>query len=147
MALLCSLNVTILETCYLQETDLFPTPIVSGSKLKSRWMIYSDATLYKSVVALQHATITKPNINYPVKEVCQFMAQPLKAHWLMWEGSLGTSKVKEVYPVSWGLLLRPISTNPLSLFSDWDVDWGLDSDDRLSTLGACVFLSCNLVSW
>ena len=44
-----------------------------------------------------------------------------------------------------GLLLHQPSS--LDLIGYSDVDWGTDSDDRRSTLGYCIFLGRNLISW
>lgn len=60
-----------------------PTPMVPTCKLtKIGSEPVTDATFYRSVVgALQYATITKLDITFAVNKVCQFMANPLEAHW------------------------------------------------------------------
>jgi len=59
------------------------TPLQGGLKLSKHGSEYMDnPLLYRSIVrALQHVTITRPELNYSVNKVCQFMAQPLLAHW------------------------------------------------------------------
>lgn len=42
-----------------------------------------DPTLYRTLVgALQYLTFTRPDIAHSVSVVCQFMQQPMKAHFL-----------------------------------------------------------------
>src|ERR1044072_5154445 len=90
------------------------------------------------------ATITRPEISYCVNKVCQFMAQPQEEHW---------KAVKRILiylkgTITHGLHIKPFSlTQPLSLVAYCDVDWASDPDDRKSTLGSCIFLGGNLISW
>lgn len=67
----------------MQYSKALNTPMTSGEKLSG---FGSDPVenphLYRSIVgALQYATITRPEIAYSVNRVCQFMQNPLEAHW------------------------------------------------------------------
>ena len=45
---------------------------------------FLDETLYRSTIgALQHATISRPNISFTVNIVCQFMYKPTTTHWIV----------------------------------------------------------------
>jgi hypothetical protein len=105
---------------------------------------FSDPTLCRSIVrALQYAVITRPDICFSVNKVCQFMSNPLESQWTAVKRILRHLKGT----VSWGLLVRPIPTSPLSILAYCDADWGSDPDDCRSTSGACVFLDPDLISW
>lgn len=44
---------------------------------------FSDPTLYRHVVgALQYLTLTRPDIDFVVKKVCQFMQSPSQNQWI-----------------------------------------------------------------
>ncbi|XP_019459905.1 PREDICTED: uncharacterized protein LOC109359664 [Lupinus angustifolius] len=78
----------------------------------------SDPTLYRSIVgALQYATVTRPDIAYSVKKVCQFLSNPLNSHWVA---------VKRIL---------------------WYLQGTTSFDDRKSISRACIFLGPNLITW
>ena len=60
-----------------------PTPMVSSCELsKNIGEPFSDPKLYRSMVgALQYATITRPDINFALNKVSQYVASPLDPHW------------------------------------------------------------------
>lgn len=101
----------------------------------------SDPKMYGSVVgALQYASITRPNINYAVNKVSQYMFSPLDTHW---------RAVKRILrylsgTIDFGIQIRK-SNGEISAFSD--SDWAADLDDRRSTSGLCAFYGRNLISW
>lgn len=57
------------------------TPMVSGQHLSAfEDDDFRDATLYRSVAgALQHVTLTRPELSFSVRKVCQYMKQPKKS--------------------------------------------------------------------
>ena len=49
---------------------------------KTRSDIFSDPSLFRLVGgALQYVTLTRPDINYAINKVCQFMSNLLETHW------------------------------------------------------------------
>ena len=89
----------------MAEAQPISSPMASSCKLtKTGSDLFSDPTLYRSVVgALQYLTITRPEINYSMNKVCQFMANPLDSHWISAKRILRYLKGT----VSQGLHLRP----------------------------------------
>uniref|UniRef100_A0A803QG52 Reverse transcriptase Ty1/copia-type domain-containing protein n=1 Tax=Cannabis sativa TaxID=3483 RepID=A0A803QG52_CANSA len=83
----------------------------------------------------------RPEISYAVNKVSQFMQTPLEAHW---------KTIKKILrylngTLDYGLHMKPSTS--LTLTSFCDADWASDPDDRRSTLGLCVYLGSNIVSW
>ena len=102
-----------------------PTPMVSSCKLsKTIGEPLSDQKMYRSTVgALQYVTITRPNINYVVNKVSQYMAAPLDTHW---------RAVKRILrylsgTIDYGIHIQA-SDGRVVAFSD--SDWASDYDDR-----------------
>lgn len=118
------------------------TPVVTGNKLS----LYdgdplSDPTTYRSVVGeLQYLTISRPDIQFAVNQVCQFMHQPTTAHWIAVKRILRYLKGS----VSHGLFYRP-GTTLLQAYSD--ADYAGNPDDRHSTGGYVIYLGFNPISW
>jgi hypothetical protein len=85
--------------------------------------------------------LTYPELTYTVQQVCLFMHDPRMPHLALikrilryMEGTLST-----------GLHLSSGPVDSLTAYSD--ADWVGCPDSRRSTLGYCIFLSNNLVSW
>ncbi|XP_019053342.1 PREDICTED: uncharacterized protein LOC109114719 [Nelumbo nucifera] len=101
-----------------------------------------DATEYRSVVgALQYITLTRPNINFSVNKVFQFMKKPTDVHW---------SAVKRILrylksTVDHVITFRTSPELVLEAFSD--AGWASCPVDRHSQGGFCVYLGRNLISW
>ncbi|KAK6115293.1 hypothetical protein DH2020_007562 [Rehmannia glutinosa] len=104
----------------------------------------TDAQLYHSTVgALQYAIITRPEISLSVNKVCQFMQNPKEHHW---------KDVKHIlrylaWTLDYGLHLSKASSSVVNMVGFSDADWASNVDDRRPTIGYCVFLGPNLVSW
>ncbi|XP_062104527.1 secreted RxLR effector protein 161-like [Humulus lupulus] len=99
----------------------------------------ADVSMYKTVIgALLYLTLTRPDINFVVNKLSQFLKAPTTKHW-------STGK----------RILRYLVGNPhLGLhFKDTDIqgfadaNWASSIDDRRSTSGFCLFLGGNLISW
>ena len=102
----------------------------------------SNPSLYHRIVgALQYCTITRPDINFSVNKVCQFMHSPTTTHWQAVKRILCYLKST----ISHGISLQP--STDLSLTCYIDVDWADYPDDQKSTSGHYCFLGPNLISW
>lgn len=102
---------------------------------------FSQPSLYKSLVgALQYLTITRPDLSFTVNHLCQFLQNPLHSHF---------SVVKRLLRYLKGTLHHGLhfTSGPLVLNDFSDSDWASNVIDRRSTIGYCVFLGPNLVSW
>ncbi|GAA0149350.1 transmembrane signal receptor [Lithospermum erythrorhizon] len=101
-----------------------------------------DPTLYRSIVgALQNLTFTRPDIEYAINQVYQFMHQPLDCHF---------KTVKRILrylrgTLNYGLDIHGGSIPSLLIYSD--ADWAGCPSTRCSTTGFCLFLGSTMVSW
>uniref|UniRef100_A0A2N9IC37 Reverse transcriptase Ty1/copia-type domain-containing protein n=1 Tax=Fagus sylvatica TaxID=28930 RepID=A0A2N9IC37_FAGSY len=104
--------------------------------------ILVDATNYHSIVgALQYITLTRPDLTHAVNLVCQFMHQPGASHF---------QAVKRILRYLQGTLdygLRLFSRSSLSLYGFSNADWAGCLDTRRSTIGYCIYLGANCISW
>ena len=134
---------SILKYASMLDCKPQPTPVISGRKLSmSDGLLLPDLHEYRRLVgALQYLTFTRPDISYFVQQVCQFMNSPRDAH---------LQAVKRILrylkgTLGFGLCFYANSSPTLSCFVD--VDWAGCPDTRRSTMGHCVFLGSNLISW
>ncbi|XP_062119361.1 uncharacterized mitochondrial protein AtMg00810-like [Humulus lupulus] len=102
----------------------------------------ADPTEYHSLIgALQYCTMTRPDLSFPVNQLCQFMHSPTTTHLQAVKHVLhylkGTAHL--------GLLLQPSPNHTLYAYTD--ADWASCLDDRRSTSAYCIFLGHNLISW
>jgi histone deacetylase 1/2 len=135
----------ILEKIGMTKCTSMPTPLSSSELISladGSHLGPKDSTQYRSVVGgLQYLTLTRPDISFSVKKVCQFLHIPATTHW---------SAVKRILrymkgTVQVGLTFKRSSSQLLSAFSD--VDWAGCPDDRKSTSGFAIFFGPNLISW
>lgn len=133
----------LLHKTNMHGANPISTPMVSGHVLSTfQGEKFVDPHLYRSIVgALQYVTITRPELAYSVNKVCQFMHNRTVVHWQAVQHILRYLKGTFDY----GLLLR--KPHHLSLQGFADSDWASDPDDRRSTLGFCVYLGGNLITW
>jgi hypothetical protein len=134
---------SILKSASMLDCKPQPTPVISGRKLSmSDGLLLPDPYKYLRLVgALQYLTFTRLDISYSVQQVCQFMHSPRNAHpqvvkRILWylKGTLG-----------FGLCFYANSSPTLSCFVH--ANWSGCPDTRRSTMGHCVFLGSNLISW
>lgn len=100
-----------------------------------------DPTVYRSITgALQYLTSTRPDLAFAVNQACQHMHSPTVAHF---------TALKRILRYLEGTLSHGIvfKQGPLELTAYSDADWAGDPLDRRSTIGYCVFLGPNPVSW
>nr|XP_020148786.1 uncharacterized mitochondrial protein AtMg00810-like [Aegilops tauschii subsp. strangulata] len=102
----------------------------------------SNAAFYRSIVgALQYLTLTRPEIQYAVQQLCLHMHAPRDVHW---------AAVKRILryicgTMDLGVMLYASTNTALTAYSD--ADWAGCPDTRRSTSGYCVFLGPSLISW
>ncbi|XP_028095340.1 uncharacterized protein LOC114295309 [Camellia sinensis] len=91
-------------------------------------------------MALQYLTITRPDIAFTVNSACQYMHAPLLSNF---------NAVKHLLRYLKGTLDKGLQfqPSPLVLIAYSDSDWAGNAIDRRSTIGFCIFLGPNLVSW
>lgn len=67
----------------MEDAKTMKTPMVTGLKLSAiNSPDATDASLYRSTPgALRYVTVTRPDIAFDVKKVCQFMHAPKESHW------------------------------------------------------------------
>ncbi|GJV25719.1 ribonuclease H-like domain-containing protein [Tanacetum coccineum] len=134
--------VKILERAHMVTCNPCRTPIDTESKLGCDCASVSDLTLYRSLAgSLQYLTFTRSDISYAVQQVCLYMHDPREPHF---------SALKRILryvqgTLDYGLQLFSSSTTDLVAYSD--ADWAGCPTTRRSTLGYCVFLCNNLLSW
>ena len=133
----------LLERAGMLNCKPAPTPIDTKAKVSAlEGTPAPDAAFYRSIVgALQYLTLTRPDLQYAVQQVCLHMHAPRDSHW---------SLVKRILryicgTMALGLTLTASSSTDLVAYSD--ADWAGCPDTRRSTSGYCVYLGPSLISW
>ncbi|KAK1630656.1 hypothetical protein QYE76_004971 [Lolium multiflorum] len=130
-------SLDLLQRAGMLKCKATSTPMSSTDKITAfdgELLSSEDATEYMSIVGgLQYLTITRPDLSYAVNRVCQYLHMPRDTHW---------SAVKRILryvrlTVSYGLSLRPSSSEILSAYSD--TDWTGSPDDTIHG-GLCSVL-------
>ena len=104
--------------------------------------LFKDTERYRRLVGkLNYLTITHPDIAYSVSIVNQFMSSPTVNHWAALEQILCYLKGAP----GRGILYENHGHSHIECYLD--VDWAGSKMDRRSTIGYCVFVGGNLVSW
>ena len=116
------------------------TPYVVGQHLSTEGKLFSDSTLFRSLVgALQYLTITRHDLSFSVNFICQYMHASTKDHFHALKRILRYVKGT----VHHGLQLHRTLSHDLLAYSD--ADWAGCPDTRRSTIGYLIFLGPNLV--
>ncbi|GJZ44895.1 ribonuclease H-like domain-containing protein [Tanacetum coccineum] len=134
--------IKILEKAHMVNCNPSQTPIDTESKLWGDGDPVSDPTLYRSLAgSVQYLIFTRPDIFYAVQQVCLYMHDLREPHFNTLKWILRYIRDTLAY----GLQLFSSSTIDLVAYSD--ADWAGCPTTRRSTLGYCVFLGNNLLSW
>ncbi|XP_051229214.1 uncharacterized mitochondrial protein AtMg00810-like [Lolium perenne] len=135
----------LLERAGMLNCNPVPTPVDTKAKLSaSDGSLASDAPFYRSIIgALQYLTLTRPELQYAVQQVCLHMHAPRDAHWVAAKRILRYVCGTMGYSLS--LHASPSTSTDLVAYSD--ADWAGCPDTRRSTSGYCVYLGSSLVSW
>nr|XP_051221657.1 uncharacterized mitochondrial protein AtMg00810-like [Lolium perenne] len=135
----------LLERAGMLNCNPAPTSVDTKAKLSaSDGSLASDAPFYRSIVgALQYLTLTRPELQYAVQQVCLHMHAPQDAHW---------AAVKRILryvcgTMGHGLSLHASPSTSTDLIAYSDADWAGCPDTRRSTSGYCIYLGSSLVSW
>lgn len=100
-----------------------------------------DPTIYRRLLGrLIYLTITRPDLNYAVHTLSQFLHSPRTAHLDVAHRVIRYLKGS----VNKGIFLS--SSNPLCLKGYCHSDWASCPTTRRSTTGYCTFLGSNLIS-
>ncbi|GKD44173.1 ribonuclease H-like domain-containing protein, partial [Tanacetum coccineum] len=134
--------IELLDRAHMDNCNSSRTPIDTESKLRGDGDLVSDPTLYRSLAgSLQYLTFTRSDISYAVQQVCLYMHDPRESHF---------SVLKRILRYVRGTLdygLQLFSSSTIDLVAYSDADWAECPTTRRSTLGYCVFLGNNLLSW
>ncbi|XP_035540055.1 uncharacterized mitochondrial protein AtMg00810-like [Juglans regia] len=133
----------ILSRVQLLDSKPVHTPMVISQPLSTDGSLFSDPTLYKSLVGtLQYLTITRLDIAHAVNSVSQFLHAPIEDHFLA---------VKCILLYVRGTIHFDLTFCPSSslgaLVAYFDANWAGYPDTRRSTSGYSIYLGDNLVSW
>lgn len=133
----------LLARMSMQHCKPVSTPVDLKSKLsQEEGDRIHNPTEYRSIAgALQYLTLTRPDIQYAVHQLCLYMHDPRLPH---------LNALKRVLRYLKGTLdhgLQLHKSTSMTLTSYTDADWAGCPDTRRSTSGYCIFLGDNLLSW
>lgn len=133
----------LLERAGMLNCKPVPMPIDTKAKVSALdGLPAADAAFYRSIVgALKYLTLTRPDLQYAVQQVCFHMHSPRDSHWNLVKRILRYIRGTMVL----GLTLSASSSTDLVAYSD--ADWAGCPDTRRSTSGYCVYLGPSLISW
>ena len=117
-------------------------PMLPNHNFTKDGELFAHPERYRRLVGkLNYLLVTQPDIAYSVSVVSQFMSSPTVHHWAALEQILCYLKGAP----GRGILYRNHGHTHIECFSD--ADWAGAKMDRRSTIGSCVFVGGNLVSW
>ena len=101
-----------------------------------------DSERYRRLVGrLNYLTITRPDISFPVSVVSQFLQSPCDSHWDV------VIRILRYIKGTPGQGVLYENKGHTQVIGYYDADWAGSPADRRSTLGYCVFIRGNLISW
>lgn len=127
----------------MMEAHACSTPMNVGIKLSSTDSEpFQNPSLYKSAIsALQYLTVTRPDLNFTMNKLSQFLQAPAEFHWQAYKRVLWY--IKDT--IQYGLLFKPAKALHIECYAK--PDWGGSLEDRRSTNGYCFYLGPNLIQW
>ncbi|GKA92938.1 ribonuclease H-like domain-containing protein [Tanacetum coccineum] len=132
----------LLERAHMVNCNPSQTPVDTESKLGPEGVPVQDPTLYCSLAGgLQYLTFTRPDLSYAVQQIFLYMHDPREPHFASLKRILRYVRGT----IDFGLQLYVSATT--SLVGYTNIDWAGCPSTRMSTLGYCVFLGDNLLSW
>ena len=135
--------VDLLNKVKMQDCTPCSTPMAANVPFtKTDSELFADATLYRSIIgALQYATLTKPEIAFPINKLSQFLAAPTINHWQ------ACKRILRYLKGTMHIGLQYSQQGPLNIDCFSDADRAADRDDRKSIVGYCVYFGPNMISW
>ncbi|KAJ9707125.1 hypothetical protein PVL29_002217 [Vitis rotundifolia] len=133
----------ILEETGMLDCKPVDTPMDPNVKLvPGQGEPLGDPGRYRRLVGkLNYLTITRPDISFPVSVVSQFLQSPCDSHW---DAVIRILRYIKSTPGQ-GVLYE--NRGHTQVVGYTDADWAGSPTDRRSTLGYCVFIGGNLISW
>ncbi|PKU77708.1 Retrovirus-related Pol polyprotein from transposon TNT 1-94 [Dendrobium catenatum] len=132
----------IVEKAGMTQSKPVLTPIPTKTNVSpTSTKPYDNPHLYRQIIgSLQYLTLTRPDIQFAVQQLCQHMQTPLQSHHEALKRLLryihGTTQTS-----------IPLSRSSLSLTGYVDADWASNPQDRSSISGFCNFLGQSPISW
>ena len=125
------------------QTKPLRLPIDTHTKLTAeQGLPLQDGDQFRRLVGkLLYLTIIRPDINYVVQLLSQFLQQPTNEHM---KAALNVLRYLKSAPGQ-GILMAYASTAQLTAF--YDSDWASCPDTRRSTTGYCILLGKSPISW
>lgn len=133
----------LLSDCPYNLPSKASTPLPLNLKLVSdEGNLLSEPELYRSLVGkLNYLTNTRPDLNYSIQVLSQFMQSPRSSHL---DALLHTLKYVSTSP-SQGILLQ--ASNSLTLQAYSDSDWAACPMSRRSVTGYVLLFGESPISW
>ena len=133
----------IVAECGLLGSKPVDTPMEQYHNLgRDNGPFYTEPAQYRRLVGrLVYLAITRPELNYPVHILAQFLHKPRQKHW---DAAVRLVRYLKGLPGQ-GILLSATSDLALSAFSD--SDWAACPLTRRSLTGYIVMMGNSLVSW
>ncbi|KAI0520062.1 hypothetical protein KFK09_007527 [Dendrobium nobile] len=131
----------IIERAGMSQSKPVSTPVPTKINLhNNNSELYDNPQLYRQIIgSLQYLTLTHPDIQFAVQQLCQHMQKPLKLHHEALKRLLryihGTTQL--------GI---PLSRDNLILQGYVDADWASNPQDRTSISGFCNFIGQSPIS-
>ena len=131
----------ILHQAQMSHCNLMPTP--HPQRIESVDLsLFPEPTYFRCLAGkLQYLTITRPDIQYAVRFICQRMHAPTVTDFGLLKRILRYIKGTLML----GLHIRKNQLLVLNAYSD--SDWAGCKETRRSTTGLCTLLGQNLISW
>lgn len=128
--------------CHMLEASSRNTPIFVKPPKTTNDDEPLSATEFQSLVGvLKYLTFTRPDIQYTVNQVCQHFQSPRKIYLLA---------IKRILCYLHGTMdygLRLLAQSFSTLIGCSNADWAGSPITRRSTLGYCIYLGANCISW
>jgi hypothetical protein len=90
---------------------------------------------------LQYLTLTRPELQYAVQQVCLYIHAPRDAHWT------AAKRILQYIRSSIDLGLTISASPSVDIVAYSDADWAGCPHTRCSTSGYCVYLGSSLILW